>query len=228
MKLTLILVLCALILAPVLLLASEEFLTITTYYPSPSGVYNEMTTNYLNFGTDLSTVPVSGADCAKEGQTAYNRSAQKVFLCTGSPLKWKDMGGGAISDVVTASQTNAVSCPTTGNGQVRVCELVKISITPGTWIISSSHNQNGIDYGGACAISHWAIRNIASTDLVGPNIVAPCNTSAFQVNATTVYTATRNEDITLNILAYGPVWPSIPNGTWGEGRGGTLVALKKR
>jgi hypothetical protein len=83
-----------------LIFAADENLTITTYYPSPMGSYHELSTNYLDYGTGLATQPVLGANCTEEGQTAYNNTAKKVYLCDGS--KWKEMGGG--TDIASLSE----------------------------------------------------------------------------------------------------------------------------
>ena len=84
----LLLIFCFVII-PAAILADENF-TITTYYPSPFGSYNELSTNYLDYGTAPSSVPVLGNFCSKQGQTAYNSTDKKVYLCDGS--KWVSMG----------------------------------------------------------------------------------------------------------------------------------------
>ena len=107
MKFKLTLAICALILSPALLFASDEALTITTYYPSPMGSYHELSTNYLDYGTTLASPPVAGNNCSKEGQTAYNNTAKKVYLCDGS--KWKDFGVGGAFRVFTVSPADTAA-----------------------------------------------------------------------------------------------------------------------
>ena len=107
MKLTLILVLCALILAPVLLLASDESLTITTYYPSPSGSYNELSTNMLNVG-----ITASPANNSRDGianfkprgtPTVTNQAGDLYYNSTNgfqynNGSGWQNFGGGNQPD----------------------------------------------------------------------------------------------------------------------------------
>ena len=42
--------------------ASEETITVTTYYPSPYGSYNQLNTNYLQYGL-ISSPPAAGSSC---------------------------------------------------------------------------------------------------------------------------------------------------------------------
>jgi hypothetical protein len=88
-----------------------EDLTITTYYPSPYGSYNQLSTNYLEYGTALTSPPVLGASCTKEGQTAYNSTIKKVYLCDGS--KWNVLSGGTDIFAIISSGPVDKSNPTT-------------------------------------------------------------------------------------------------------------------
>jgi hypothetical protein len=59
-----------------------ESITISTYYPSPYGVYK----NLRIFPNDDNT---PGAACSYEGETYYDASEQTVYICSGSPTIWQ-------------------------------------------------------------------------------------------------------------------------------------------
>ncbi len=89
-----ILVSCALVLA-------EESISITTYYPSPYGVYNEMRL-YPH------SIPITSCDSTTEGTMFYNDSAQELQVCTASGL-WKSGGGfwvGSGNDIYNTNSGN--------------------------------------------------------------------------------------------------------------------------
>ncbi len=63
---------------------SQETLTITTYYPSPSGVYKELK-------LQPQTTPPSPCNSSNsEGKMYYDRGNHTVYICT-------DTGGGSYS-----------------------------------------------------------------------------------------------------------------------------------
>ncbi|MCX5700450.1 MAG: hypothetical protein NTZ63_02775 [Candidatus Omnitrophica bacterium] len=65
--------------------AADETLTITTYYPSPYGSYNELKTNYLQFGK-ISVPPTENDPCVldDEGKVSYNSKEKMLYLCIGN------------------------------------------------------------------------------------------------------------------------------------------------
>lgn len=77
-----------------LCLAAEESITITTYYPSPYGVYNEMRAKKMGIGDNYynsSSYPITGnTDLIVEGN---------VGIGTESPSSRLSFGGDIPSDV---------------------------------------------------------------------------------------------------------------------------------
>jgi hypothetical protein len=67
----------------------EERITISTYYPSPYGSYNELATNTLLYGT-LDSPPF---ECTpqREGATYYNSIDKLIYVCNGS--EWVSLSG---------------------------------------------------------------------------------------------------------------------------------------
>jgi len=76
-------------------LAEEESYTITTYYPSPYGVYKE-----LRLYPNTSPNP---CDNNNKGAMYYNDSDSQVYVCNGTA--WKTLGSGC-PDVPGANQSN--------------------------------------------------------------------------------------------------------------------------
>lgn len=72
---------------PLLVFAQEE-ITITTYYPSPYGVYRTLRL-YPNTETAFSV----GNPCDKPGEMSYDADTNKVLLCDGSVNKWVEFSG---------------------------------------------------------------------------------------------------------------------------------------
>jgi hypothetical protein len=73
-------------------LVAEESLTITTYYPSPYGVYNELSTNTLVLPEQGTGAP-NASDCntlAEKGRIRVYSS--QLYYCDGST--WSAIGGG--------------------------------------------------------------------------------------------------------------------------------------
>jgi len=79
------------------LFAEEESYTITTYYPSPYGVYKE-----LKLYPNTSPNP---CDINNKGAMYYNDADNQVYVCDGS--SWKTVGApsGTISMFATACPT---------------------------------------------------------------------------------------------------------------------------
>jgi hypothetical protein len=66
-----------------------EDLTITTYYPSPYGSYNELSTNMLKFG--LKEKESTICDATREGVFIYDDSENSLYVCQGAS-GWKKVG----------------------------------------------------------------------------------------------------------------------------------------
>ncbi|MBM3243979.1 MAG: hypothetical protein FJZ12_04005 [Candidatus Omnitrophica bacterium] len=126
--------------------AADETLTITTYYPSPAGSYNELDTNYLNFGL-IDNPPDSGSSCSQEGQTLYNSNTRQLYICNGS--NWAPVGGGeAIANPILpdpdwvlvarnlrfeAHHEFLIKYSLSLTGQVRQIKVVVVYIRDGDW-----------------------------------------------------------------------------------------------
>ena len=84
-----------------IVLAAEE-ITITTYYPSPYGSYNELQL-YPH------TPAVTTCDDAHKGTMYYSSTDDQVYVCKGTTLSWQPVGGGSPSGAVMSF--NLASCP---------------------------------------------------------------------------------------------------------------------
>jgi hypothetical protein len=82
-------------------LSADESLTITTYYPSPYGSYNELSANKLIIGGFVSSVsangvahfiPVDLSGACNEGEIYYDFSEHNFKYCDNSH-SWKTFGG---------------------------------------------------------------------------------------------------------------------------------------
>ena len=119
---------------------ADESITITTYYPSPYGAYNELSANKFTIGTGLSSPTADGvlrfrpADLSgscHEGELYYDYSEHILKFCDNTST-WKSLaaggteGGdellsgtlcgmrdadGTITDVKCQGFTASVSCP---------------------------------------------------------------------------------------------------------------------
>jgi len=109
----------------------EEF-TITTYYPSPYGSYNELSTNKLMLGYATSAdQPNREGDIrlkaqtgdpttwtqGKDGEIAYSGSKDALYVSNGS--KWVAQGGGAP---VVATFYGMADCPSVGGTWTKLYE----------------------------------------------------------------------------------------------------------
>lgn len=65
-----------------MVLAQDESITITTYYPSPYGVYNT-----LRLYPNNEIVP--NASCSNEGELHYDISEHTLYVCSGTPAQWR-------------------------------------------------------------------------------------------------------------------------------------------
>jgi hypothetical protein len=93
-------------------LVAEESLTITTYYPSPYGVYNELSTNTLVLPEQGTGVP-DVSDCnalAEKGRIRVYNS--QLYYCNGSA--WTAIGGGGAAGYWSPNGTNIYNT-NTGN-----------------------------------------------------------------------------------------------------------------
>lgn len=93
--------------------AEEESFTITTYYPSPYGSYNQLSVHrsvtYLPVDKDNLSDP-------QEGEMVYNSSDDSMYVYNGS--KWVAQGGGGniislkcVMSSTVASTCTPASCP---------------------------------------------------------------------------------------------------------------------
>jgi hypothetical protein len=64
---------------------AQESLTISTYYPSPYGVYGTLRL----YPSDSNT---PGSLCANAGEMYFDQSDAKLYVCSGSPLQWREPG----------------------------------------------------------------------------------------------------------------------------------------
>ncbi|MDI6758775.1 MAG: hypothetical protein QMD94_03780 [Candidatus Omnitrophota bacterium] len=116
-------------------IAADEFITITTYYPSPYGSYNELQTNKLAVGDtdgkgslDAADQPAANGQIyvarsvifkpqkslpalnAKEGELVYNDTDNKFYYYDG--LSWKTFGEKTWSECIgRCFDHNNPSCP---------------------------------------------------------------------------------------------------------------------
>jgi len=70
---------------------ADETLTVTTYYPSPYGVYNELQLYAHN-------PAVTTCDDAHKGTMFYKSTDDQVYVCKGATLGWQILGGGGAPD----------------------------------------------------------------------------------------------------------------------------------
>ncbi|MFA4843004.1 MAG: hypothetical protein WC658_04120 [Candidatus Omnitrophota bacterium] len=70
---------------------ADESLTITTYFPSPYGVYNELQLYAHN-------PAVTTCDDAHKGTLFYKSTDDQVYVCKGATLGWQTVGGGSTPD----------------------------------------------------------------------------------------------------------------------------------
>ena len=98
--------------APLFAQDQSEQITITTYYPSPFGVYRTLRLFPLTTAPTCSTADHAG--------TMYYDSAGTLNVCNGSA--WRSVGGATDGDSImylSSALGNAVACPAgwTGHGQ---------------------------------------------------------------------------------------------------------------
>ena len=86
--------------------AEEESFTITTYYPSPYGVYNELQL-YPH------SPPTSPCDDAHKGTMYYTGTGAEVYICDG--YNWQPLGGGGGGGKVVIGDVEIIAvsgnCP---------------------------------------------------------------------------------------------------------------------
>ncbi len=91
---------------------AQETLTITTYYPSPYGVYKRLR---VYPSTDISPLAV----CTNKGEMFYNDSDNQLYICNGN--NWVSAGGGG--DYWTLSGTNLYANDTNWNVGIGTTDL---------------------------------------------------------------------------------------------------------
>lgn len=96
------LIFSAILLFTAIVLAAEE-ITITTYYPSPYGAYNELQL----YPHDPA---VTTCDDTHKGTMFYKSTDDQVYVCKGATLGWQVVGGGITTqNVVTGSRAFGTS-----------------------------------------------------------------------------------------------------------------------
>jgi len=104
-----------------------ETITITTYYPSPYGVYNELRANKMVIGeSDSGAIPSpdtegvmifkgisepTGSNDQQDGALYYDDSEHKFKYYDGSAGTWKEMGGIGTSCVTIEARCGSSSGP---------------------------------------------------------------------------------------------------------------------
>src|SRR4030042_6392118 len=76
----------AILLLPALTYAQSNSVTLTTYYPSPYGSYNELSTSLFNLRPQGAQPPGQGGDLY------YDSNTHSVFYHNGT--EWRELGGG--------------------------------------------------------------------------------------------------------------------------------------
>ncbi len=143
----------------------EEKLTITTYYPSPFGSYNELRARKLALGDaempsragDMTFHLQAGDPAAwpagKEGQASYSQQVKALFYYDGS--LWRRASGAQASAVVEKnSNINATFPLGMTVAEWPVCFLVGFGSTAGSGAFDDGCSI--IDQGGNWAMQIWA------------------------------------------------------------------------
>jgi len=127
-------------------LFAEESITITTYYPSPYGVYNELQLFPHN-------PAVTACDDAHKGTLFYKSTDDQVYVCKGTTLGWKPVSAGAPSGFCVFSDTQT-SCPT---GWTRRTQFdgrtIRGFATPGGTGGADTHNHGSFTDGDSVGTS---------------------------------------------------------------------------
>jgi len=66
-------------------LQADETLTVSNYYPSPNGNYNQTQADFLDLAVQAPGVVQPGLSCDKLGKVSADSNAN-VYVCQGSPL----------------------------------------------------------------------------------------------------------------------------------------------
>ncbi|MEW6100994.1 MAG: hypothetical protein AB1481_01725, partial [Candidatus Omnitrophota bacterium] len=144
---------------------AQEEITITTYYPSPRGMYNEVTL-YPH------AVP-TGCDDAKMGTLYYDSDDNQIYVCKGTVEGWKPLTG-----FWSASTLNPNDIYNTNSGLVSIMKNLRLPLTAsvsegviemGTdrfiHAYSSSANKTNIFLGRQAG--NFTMTGISSDNLVG-------------------------------------------------------------
>ncbi|MBU0547379.1 MAG: hypothetical protein KJ710_07545 [Candidatus Omnitrophica bacterium] len=91
-------------------LVFAEDITITTYYPSPYGVYK----NLRLYPNDDNT---PAAACANEGEMYFDNSDSKLYVCSGSPgsYTWQAEGSSSLSFTYYCFSNSGLGDPVCSN-----------------------------------------------------------------------------------------------------------------
>jgi len=131
---------------------AEESITITTYYPSPYGVYKTLRL-YPN------TDHASGDACTNTGEMFFNDSVQQVLVCNGNTHTWQAINARSYSTCIgVCSSSNWIACPN-GEGYTMVASSVGKGCSggslptgtglPGEWRVRTCTNNY------ACGPDAW-------------------------------------------------------------------------
>jgi hypothetical protein len=95
-----------------------ESMTISTYYPSPYGVYRTLTF-FPNDSFDPATSP------CREGEMSYHKNAttQALYICKGSPPGWKTFGYVSSNNKVKSGHRVSTNrCSGTAHSAGQTCD----------------------------------------------------------------------------------------------------------
>ncbi len=118
---------------------AEESITITSYYPSPYGVYNELQLYAHN-------PAVTTCDDAHKGTMFYKSTDDQVYVCKGATLGWQTLGGSKVVQIVSyetgilASGSATIPWDNTIPQQDEGNDYMSLAITP-----TSATNKLRID-----------------------------------------------------------------------------------
>ncbi|MDP3041141.1 MAG: hypothetical protein Q8N62_00185 [Candidatus Omnitrophota bacterium] len=90
---------------------AAEDITITTYYPSPYGVYNELQL-YAH------SPAVTTCDDAHKGTMYYNSVDNQVYVCKGTTLGWQALGSTKTSVLTVRDAGGSADCTITVVGGI--------------------------------------------------------------------------------------------------------------
>jgi hypothetical protein len=100
----------------------QETYTITTYYPSPYGVYKTLR---LYPNNDAGFAP--GVGCTNPGEMSYDSDTNAVLVCNGATSTWQSLGGfwaASGTDIYNTNTGNVGIGTQTPNNLIQVKDLI--------------------------------------------------------------------------------------------------------